>query len=173
MVSYPCAATRNIDVHRQSYVIMHTSLKPKQEVSDRMRAVRRAGTEAESRLAKALRGLNLVFTANAKAVGCKPDIVFKRLRLAVFVDGDFWHGRLLVERGVVALRRSFRPSARQFWVPKIKRNVCRDERQCRLLRRHGWSVLRLWESDVLKNPSQSAELVCKRLRRRPQSLKRP
>jgi len=137
-----------------------------EKVSRRLRAVRRAGTTAELRLADALSALSLDFYTHAKLVGCTPDIVFRAHRLAVFVDGDFWHGRIAIERGLPALGRQFRKSVREFWLAKIERNIARDGRQTRRLRRHGWTVMRLWEKDVLRNPDLAAAAVVKRLRAR-------
>jgi DNA mismatch endonuclease Vsr len=142
------------------------------DVSKRMRAVRREGTPAETQLESALRERNLRFTTHEKLMGFRPDIVFGDERLAVFVDGDFWHGRLLLETGHDALRDSFRRRSRTFWVAKIERNVTRDLRQVRILRRHGWAVLRFWEKDVLSSAANAAFLICQRLRRRQQALRR-
>lgn len=131
-----------------------------------MRAVRRVGTEAERRLESALRRWDFRFRRHALTIGCRPDIVFPAERFAVFVDGDFWHGRLAVEHGPKALQFSFSGPSRAFWVAKIERNIARDLRQSRKLRRHGWSVLRLWEKDILKNPIGAALIVARRIQRR-------
>lgn len=131
-----------------------------------MRSVRRRGTEAELRLEAALREGCLCFRTHVELLGCTPDIVFSADRLVVFVDGDFWHGRLMLERGPIAFRRSFRGRSRTFWIAKITRNIDRDARQVRRLRRHGWSVMRLWEKDVLKDPSACAAAVARRLQLR-------
>ena len=145
---------------------------PAVDVSLRMRAVRRRGTEAEQQLGLALRNHCLRFRTHVPLIGCSPDIVFGQERLVVFVDGDFWHGRIMLEGGLAELKASFRRPSRAFWVRKIMRNVDRDLRQVRLLRRHGWAVVRLWEKDVLKNPSAAAAIVCQRIRkRRSRSLK--
>src|ERR1700722_18536938 len=66
-------------------------------ISKRMRAVPQKDTPAEIRLQSALNTLNLRFGKHTRILGCSPDIVFSREQLAVFVDGDYWHGRLLVE----------------------------------------------------------------------------
>jgi DNA mismatch endonuclease (patch repair protein) len=131
-----------------------------------MRAVRRAGTTAELRLAGALRARSLDFDTHARLVDCTPDVVFRAHRLAVFVDGDFWHGRIALERGLPELGSQFKEAVREFWLAKIARNIARDMRQTRRLRRHGWAVVRLWEKDVLRNPELAAAAVCKRLRAR-------
>jgi DNA mismatch endonuclease (patch repair protein) len=70
----------------------------------------------------------------------KPDFVFPRRRLAVFVDGCFWHG---------CPRHLRRPSMRRgYWRTKIDGNVSRDRRNRAALRRHGWTVMRVWEHEL-------------------------
>lgn len=137
-----------------------------------MRLIKRRHTVVERRLATALRKCGLRFSTHRSICNCTPDIVFSSQRLVIFVDGDFWHGRTLVESGRRALVRAFKPHIRDFWVAKIIRNANRDRRQCRILRRHGWSVLRIWEKDVLRNPPEAAVVVCRLLRRRRTQLKR-
>ncbi len=78
---------------------------------------------------------------NQKVFG-KPDFTFREKRLAVFVDGCFWHGCPRCYR---------RPeSNRKFWDAKIARNRERDREVSRELRRLGWRVLRIWEHDLAK-----------------------
>lgn len=75
----------------------------------------------------------------------KPDFVFRRERVAVFIDGCFWHGCPLCYR---------RPkSSRKYWDAKVHANMARDKRVTNTLRRHGWSVLRIWEHE-LKQPEK-------------------
>jgi DNA mismatch endonuclease (patch repair protein) len=124
-----------------------------------MRAVRTTATEPEERLAVALRALGLRFRRNDARVFGRPDIVFPKARLAVFVDGDFWHGRAWFEDGAA-------PSTNvDFWIGKFERNRRRDRTVERELRRRGWSVLRLWSSDVRRDTFASARRVRVRLRR--------
>jgi DNA mismatch endonuclease (patch repair protein) len=129
-----------------------------------MRGVRRSNTAAERLLQERLRQRRVAFTRHGSVLECRPDLVLNKGRIAIFVDGDFWHGRILVERGRQALSRSFRSEIRAFWVQKIERNVNRDRKQTCRLRRHGWSVIRLWERDVLKDPDFHADTIERRLR---------
>lgn len=136
------------------------------DISRRMRAIRRQNTAAEIALQSALKKIRHRFRTHVRIGSCAPDLLFRTSRLAVFVDGDFWHGRLLVEQGEAALANSFRSRPRAFWRAKIARNVARDRRQTNWLRRHGWSVVRLWERDVLRDAHAAAALVAKRLAQR-------
>ena len=142
------------------------------DVSRRMRAVLRQDTAAEIVLQNALRREHVGFETHVQILGCRPDVVLRSSRIAVFVDGDFWHGRLLVERGVRALRRSFRKESQVFWIAKIARNVARDRTQTFRLRRHGWCVIRVWEREILKDPVTAALTVAKRAVERRHRLRR-
>lgn len=73
----------------------------------------------------------------------------------MFCDGDFWHGR-----GWAARQQKLRtgPNA-SYWVQKIARNRVRDREQSKALRRSGWTVIRLWETDILRAPETSATSV--------------
>jgi len=135
-------------------------------VSARMRRVRRANTEGERVLQSALRKRGLRFSTHIRVLDCRPDVIFRAERVAVFVDGDYWHGRLLLERGPKALSKAFAPHVQTFWVNKVERNVARDQRQARRLRRHGWSVIRIWERDVLAAADNYSEIIERRVRSR-------
>ena len=94
----------------------------------------------------------------------KPDFVFGRKKVAVFVDGCFWHGCPRCYR---------RPkSSRTYWDDKLKRNVRRDNRVRAQLRREGWSVLRVWEHS-LKTPLSVLSRIQRALGKRNTALKRP
>jgi DNA mismatch endonuclease (patch repair protein) len=123
-----------------------------------MRAVRTAQTEPELLLVSALRKRGLRFRTNDQDIVGIPDICFRRLRLAVFVDGDYWHGRAWFESGRAPATN------RRFWVSKFECNRTRDLEVTKALRIDGWSVLRLWGSDVKKSPDDAGLRVLARLR---------
>jgi len=124
-----------------------------------MRSVRTSKTDPEERLAKALFDLGLRFRRNDPNVAGKPDISFPQARLAVFVDGDFWHGRTWFASGAAPATN---PS---FWIAKFERNRTRDRIVDAELRSGGWSVMRIWGSDVRRTPRIAAQRVRARLRR--------
>ena len=99
------------------------------------------------------------FRKNFSGLTGKPDIVFPRERVAVFVDGDFWHARILQEGGLEALRQSLKTSNRQFWITKLERNYNRDREVTHELERLGWLVIRLWESDLKKDIRYGVDAV--------------
>lgn len=84
-----------------------------------------------------------------------PDLAFIRQRVAVFVDGDFWHGRDWEKRKEQLQSGHNAP----YWLAKIAYNRDRDIRNNELLAELGWRVVRLWETDVLKDPDGAASLV--------------
>lgn len=172
MVPHPRPSARRLKLRDQSTVSRSgkvVAVHP--DITARMRAVRRRNTKAELELAAALGSRRMRFMTHVPLFGCTPDIVFSRAKVLVFVDGDFWHGRILLEKGMQGLKRTFRNDARAFWVLKIARNVDRDARQSRLLRRHGWAVLRLWEKDVLRDVNGAAAIVSQRVLARRAKLK--
>lgn len=81
--------------------------------------------------------------------------MFVRERLAVFCDGDFWHGRNLDTR----LRKLAGGHNAAYWVKKVRSNVERDERTSNALAESGWRVLRLWETDIIRDPMAAADAV--------------
>lgn len=94
-----------------------------------------------------------------KALPGRPDVVFTRHRLVVFVDGDFWHGRDLEKR----LKKLSVGHNAPYWVQKIQGNVHRDRRHDETLRVLGWSVLRIWETEILRDPLTAAAQIAERL----------
>lgn len=114
---------------------------PTRERSRLMARVRRTGTAPELALRKTLYRAGLRYRLDG-GVGLPgtPDIAFKRLRLAIFVDGCFWHG--CPTHGTISKTNT------SFWTAKIARNRERDGQVNESLKRLGWKVLRLWEHEV-------------------------
>jgi DNA mismatch endonuclease (patch repair protein) len=124
-----------------------------------MSSVRTARTEPEELLARALRVRGLRYRRNDSGVPGTPDIAFRGVRLAIFVDGDFWHGRSWFEEGRAP------GTNREFWVRKFEINRARDRLVDRTLRRSGWRVLRIWASAVKRDPDSAARRVVRRIDR--------
>lgn len=108
--------------------------------SARMRAVRQQDTGAEVRLRRALWQKGLRYRKQVRVAGTKPDIVFGGARVAIFVDGCFWHG--CPQHYVAPVRNS------AFWRAKLERNQARDMRDTLRLLEADWSVLRFWECEI-------------------------
>jgi DNA mismatch endonuclease (patch repair protein) len=101
----------------------------------------------ERALRSALWKLGLRYRVDVAALPGRPDIVFASARVAVFCDGDFWHGRDLEKR----LAKLARGHNAPYWSAKIRTNVARDRRRDDVLERDGWLVLRFWESDIVRD----------------------
>lgn len=130
-------------------------------MSRNMAAVRSQGSKAELLLRKRLWRAGYRYRVCRRDLPGKPDIVFGRDRIAVFVDGDFWHARILVEQGAATFRASFRTPRVDWWVAKLTRNAERDAEVSDRLRRAGWVVVRLWERDILRDPDRCAARVAR------------
>jgi DNA mismatch endonuclease (patch repair protein) len=118
-------------------------LTPEQR-SARMGRVRQTGTDIELRLRHALWAAGLRYRVKAaKFLPGRPDVVFVSAKVAVFVDGCFWHGCPF---------HGTRPASNaKFWAEKITRNQQRDRQVDEKLSAAGWRVLRLWEHEVKKD----------------------
>lgn len=106
-----------------------------------MRAVKKQGTGLEKRFVQILLSNDFTgFEEQSADLPGTPDFTFRNSKLVVFVDSCFWHGCSSHHR---------KPkSNRAYWEPKIKTNVARDKRTDLLLRKLGWSVLRIWEHEI-------------------------
>ena len=131
-----------------------------------MSRVRHRDNNAERMLRRALTPHGLRYRLQVKGLVGRPDIVFHTLRVAVFIDGDFWHGRGIIEDGVTRFRKTMRTERREWWIAKLSANVARDQIVNRSLRGSGWAVIRLWESDVLRDPQRAARRVVVAVKRR-------
>jgi len=107
-------------------------------------------TEPELMLRKALWKENLRYRVNYKKLPGKPDIVFTKYRVVVFCDGDYWHGHNWAIRGLGSLEEELAGYS-EFWRTKILRNIAHDSEVNDSLKNQGWTVIRLWESDIRKD----------------------
>ena len=104
-----------------------------------MSRVKGRDTGIERQVRSALHRRGLRFRKHVKELAGKPDIVFRRARVAVFIDGDFWHGY-----GFPQWEENLSP----FWKSKITSTRKRDRRNFARLRRMGWRVIRIWEHEL-------------------------
>lgn len=133
-----------------------TNLQPASEASSRAkRHNRRTDTQHEKMLRRELWRMGFRYRKNVETLPGKPDIVFLRARVAVFCDGDFWHGRNWKE----LKSKLSRGTNAEYWLSKIESNIERDSRNTALLEADGWAVLRLWETDIKRDLQAAAEQV--------------
>lgn len=111
-----------------------------------MQHIRGKDSKPEIILRQALWKKGIRYRKNYKRLPGCPDIVLTRYKIAIFVDGDFWHAR-----GYQDNLGSQINSNKAFWQKKLTRNVERDKEVNDRLTQMGWLVLRFWESDICKN----------------------
>ena len=119
--------------------------------SKNMKAIKSHDTKIEVRLRKALWHQGIRYRKNFKVFSCKPDIVLTKYKIAIFCDGDFWHGKDFDEKRF--------HTNKKFWSEKIKRNIERDLEATIALRDEGWQVLRFWEKDIKKSVGECVKEV--------------
>jgi DNA (cytosine-5)-methyltransferase 1 len=110
-----------------------------------MQANKSTGTKPELLLAKFLFARGHRYRKNDKTVFGKPDLTFKKLKIAVFVDGEFWHGKDW------EANKDRHKQNREFWIKKIERNIERDKEVNQKLLENGWTTLRFWGKDIEKD----------------------
>lgn len=109
-----------------------------------MQAIKSKDTSIEIALRKALWSRGIRYRKNYKLLPGKPDIAITKYKIAVFCDSDFWHGYDWENRSQRI------KSNREYWIPKIERNMQRDCEVNELLKKEGWTVLRFWEYQIKK-----------------------
>lgn len=112
-----------------------------------MSSIRSKDTKPELLLRHELWHRGLRYRVNVKTLPGKPDIVFTRAKIAVFCDGDYWHGHNWALRGISSLDEELAGYS-EYWRQKIRRNIERDRENTAKLEANGWIVLRYWESKI-------------------------
>ncbi|MFH1459791.1 MAG: very short patch repair endonuclease [Candidatus Omnitrophota bacterium] len=128
-----------------------------------MKTIKSRNTKVEIIFAKLLRANKLKYRKHYNIRG-KPDFVLLKHKIAIFLDGDFWHGNGWKLRGFKTLEESIKTN-KEFWVNKIKNNVSRDRTVNKFLRSKGWKVFRFWESKIKKEPGKWIQKVKKYINR--------
>lgn len=120
-----------------------------------MQNIRSKGSKIELKLRKELRMRGYGYRLNYAKLPGKPDIVLTKHKIAIFCDSEFFHGKdwpqlkEQLEKGKNA----------EFWINKITKNMQRDDEVTKQLRFLGWSVVRFWGKDILKNTSQCVDMI--------------
>ncbi len=121
-----------------------------------MSRVKSENTELEKLVFTGLRKLGLRFKTHVKDLPGKPDIVFPKTKVVVFIDGDFWHGYRFP---------LWKDKVTDFWKVKLEKNRERDRRNFRRLRNTGWKTIRIWQHEIEKDIeaciSKIESAVCK------------
>ena len=123
----------------------HQKLMTTPEISKRMSKVKLKKNDVETKLAKALWHKGFRYRLNYKKLPGSPDIVLTKYYIAIFVDGEFWHGKDFEKR------KETLKNNKKFWIEKIEENISRDNRNDVLLNNMGWIPLHFWSKDVENN----------------------
>lgn len=118
----------------------------KEQRHKNMAANKGKGTKLEIMFGKFLWNAGIRYCKNDKSVFGKPDFVIRGSKIAIFCDGEFWHGRNW------DIRKNEHKSNCEFWHSKIARNIERDKEVNEELRKQGWKVFRFWETEITTNP---------------------
>ena len=117
----------------------------KEQRRKNMQAVKNKGSKIETVLGKGIWATGLRYRKNDKSVFGKPDFTFKKYKVAVFCDSEFWHGKDWPER------KHDIKSNQTFWHAKLERNIQRDKEVNERLLTEGWKVLRFWGKEIKEN----------------------
>lgn len=123
-----------------------------------MQAIRSKDTSIEIALRTALWHRGVRYRKNYKQLPGKPDIAITKHRIAVFCDSDYWHGYDWENR------HQRIKSNRDYWIPKIERNMARDKEVNEMLEAQGWIVLRFWEWQIRKHLDECVDIIMSTIR---------
>ena len=134
--------------------------KTKEQISFNMKRVKNKDSEIEITLRKELWARGLRYRKNVNRIFGKPDIAFIGKKIAVFCDSEFWHCYDWDHKSQEIKSR------REFWIPKIERNMQRDIEVTQALEKEGWLVLRFWGKEIKANCQACADKIEKAFRER-------
>ena len=123
----------------------HQMLSTTPEISKRMANVHLKASKAETCLAKELWKRGLRYRKNYRKLPGSPDVAILKYHIAVFVDGEFWHGKDWDQK------KGRLKSNQEYWIEKIEENMDRDKRNDLLLSEMGWKPIHFWEKEVNKS----------------------
>ena len=136
---------------------MGYKFKTTKERSRLMSKIRSTETSPEIVLRKALWNEGIRYRKNYKKISGNPDIAIVNKKIAIFVDGEFWHGYKWKDK-----KRKIRAN-REYWIPKIERTILRDKINTRKLQKEGWAVIRFWEQQLKKDLTKCLKKIRKEL----------
>jgi DNA mismatch endonuclease (patch repair protein) len=115
-----------------------------------MARIKSKNTKPELLLFSLLNARRVYFSRHVRSITGSPDVVFRRARVAVFVDGELWHGYRFED---------WKDGLSPTWRTKIERNLTRDRDVDSQLRDQGWEVIRLWGKQLQKNPQHYVDVI--------------
>ncbi len=133
-----------------------TDIFSKEKRSWIMSRIRSRNTKIDLKMDCMLRNIGITYVMYPKMFG-SPDFALEAKKIAIFCDGDFWHGYNYARKKPL----------KKYWREKIERNMKRDRYVSRKLRREGWSVLRFWEHDIDKRATACTNRIIRKIMEKP------
>ena len=127
----------------------------KEQRSLNMAKIGSKNTQPELLMFKLLKENNLKFKKHYNTFG-KPDIAFPQMKIAIFINGEFWHGRNFSKT---------KNRLADFWKEKIGKNIQRDRKNYKLLKNDDWEVIIIWDKDLKKNPNKELTKILNSIKR--------
>ena len=118
-----------------------------------MKAIKSTNTKNEILLRKKLWQLGFRYRKNYTKIKGKPDIVFVKQKIAIFIDGEFWHGYNW------EVNKSKLDTNKNYWIKKIERNMQRDREVNKALIESGWYVIRFWEKKLKEDIEKCSDII--------------
>lgn len=131
----------------------HRKLETTPEISKRMSNVSLKNGKSEQLLAKALWHNGIRYRKNLRGLPGSPDIAITKYKIAIFIDGEFWHGYDWENR------KQKLKSNREYWIEKIEENIARDIRNDGLLKEQGWIPIHFWEKQITHDLQKCVDKV--------------
>ena len=130
----------------------------KKKRSEIMSRIKSKETAIERLVFRELRRKNIYFQKHYKRVPGNPDLALPKKKIAIFIDGDFWHGYKF------KIRKKSLP--KKYWQDKIETNIKRDKKNRAKLTRRGWRILRVWEHELQKSEKKTLQKIIKFLKQK-------
>jgi len=118
-----------------------------------MKNIKGSETKSEIFFRKILWSQGIRYRKNNNKILGKPDVSIKKYKIAIFIDGEFWHGYDWKKK------KEKIKTNRNYWIPKIEKNIERDKINNFILKKEGWSVFRFWESEIKTKPQKCVKKV--------------
>ena len=131
----------------------HKKLITTPEISKRMSKVKLKRNKVEMKLAKALWHRGYRYRLNYKQLPGSPDIALTKYNIAIFVDGEFWHGKDF------EIKKSKLKNNKDYWIMKIEENLHREAKNDKLLNEMGWISIHFWSKDIERNLSYCLNVI--------------
>lgn len=133
-----------------SYMADVFTKEKRSEIMSKIRSESELEKSFRKLLSKEVYPLGYRYRKNYKGAPGRPDVAFVRQKIAIFIDGDFWHGYQYAKK---------KDKLPKFWQEKIERNMKRDRKNRRLLKKMGWTYLRFWEHDIKRDSNKCKSII--------------